>query len=162
MPIHYPLKQILQILYILLYLLFYRTRGSLLESGATGLFTGITRTTGRAELVKAAVDCTAYQIADLSSCCASNQACRYRIAWYRWGSYGKQISNVQLQSDIAGAEILVSSIQELFRKRRSLFSRNSISIYDENTIFGGRALHHFHRLLPEQCVNGCILAGKMR
>lgn len=68
---------------------------------------------------------------------------------------------MQLQSDIAGAEILVSSIQELSAKGVAYLAGIASGIYDENTIFGGEHYTTFHRLLPETvCQRGYILAGK--
>ena len=118
------------------------------KSGATGLFTGITRTTGRAELVKAAVDCTAYQIADIIFLLRKQSGMPITELRVDGGPTENKYL-MQLQSDIAGAEILVSSIQELSAKGVAYLAGIASGIYDENTIFGGEHYTTFHRLLPE-------------
>jgi len=44
------------------------------DSEATGLLTGITRTTGKAEIVRACLDSIAYQITDLLECMGRDAA----------------------------------------------------------------------------------------
>lgn len=82
------------------------------DSEATGLLTGITRTTGRAEIVKAGVECIAYQITDLVLRMAQDAG----LALAELRVDGGPTANgylMQFQSDMAGVEVSVPDIQEL-------------------------------------------------
>ena len=79
---------------------------------ATGLFTGITRVTGRAELVKACVDCIAYQITDLVRLMAQDAALPIK-ALRMDGGPTANAGLMQFQSDMAGVTVSVPNLQEL-------------------------------------------------
>ena len=82
------------------------------DSEATGMFTGITRTTGRAELVKAGLESIGYQITDLlrlMSGCTGMPVAQLRV------DGGPTVNRylMQFQSDIAGTTLRVPNLQEL-------------------------------------------------
>lgn len=104
------------------------------DSGATGLLTGVTRTTGRNEIVKACVECIAYQITDLLE----------RIEQ----EYGRTLSQLrvdggpttntylmQFQSDIADVEVYIPELQELSGMGAAYVAGISTGFYDPETIF---------------------------
>lgn len=89
------------------------------DSAATGSLSGITRTTGRKEIVRACVECIAYQIADVvKSMCADRASDE--------GSDGVEVKELrvdggptcnqylmQFQSDILDVNVLVPGAEEL-------------------------------------------------
>lgn len=82
------------------------------DSGASALLTGVTRTTGRAEIVKACVDCIAYQVADLVAQMSRDAGLPVRELRADGGPTANAYL-MQFQSDIAGAAVSVPALQEL-------------------------------------------------
>ena len=104
------------------------------DSAATGLLTGVTRTTGRNEIVKACVECIAYQITDLLALMRQEygeKLCQLRVD----GGPTANAYLMQFQSDIAGMEILVPELQELSGMGAAYTAGISVGIYDPTTIF---------------------------
>lgn len=82
------------------------------DSEATGLLTGITRTTGKAEIVKAGLECIGYQITDLVERMA--QDAQLPLAELRVdGGPTANAYLMQFQSDIAQVVVSVPEIREL-------------------------------------------------
>ena len=82
------------------------------DSEATGLLTGITRTTGRAEIVKAGVECIAYQITDLVLRMAQDAG----LALAELRVDGGPTANgylMQFQSDILGTRVERPEVREV-------------------------------------------------
>ena len=82
------------------------------DSDATGLLTGITRTTGRAEIVKACVECIAYQITDLLERMAQDAGLPLTELRVDGGPTANHYL-MQFQSDLAQVTVSVPEIQEL-------------------------------------------------
>lgn len=82
------------------------------DSDATGLLTGITRTTGKAEIVKAGLECIGYQITDL----VDRMAHDAQVSLAELRVDGGPTANaylMQFQSDIAQVVVSIPEIQEL-------------------------------------------------
>ena len=82
------------------------------KSDATAAYVGMTRVTGRAELVRAAIESVAYQIADLVLASAeevSTSVRELRVA----GGPSKNPYMMQFQSDILGCPVKVSEHEEM-------------------------------------------------
>ena len=82
------------------------------DSGATGLLTGITRTTGKAEIVKACLESIGYQITDLVLRMAQDAG----LALAELRVDGGPTANrylMQRQSDLACLPLAVPAVQEL-------------------------------------------------
>lgn len=82
------------------------------NSGAKGALTGITRTTRKAEMVRAGVECIAYQIADVVN--AMSQDAKTEIQELRVdGGPTRNQYLMQFQSDILDRKVLVPDAEEL-------------------------------------------------
>jgi len=104
------------------------------DSAATGLFTGITRTTGRAELVKACLECIAYQITDLVELMrrdAGIPVTELRVD----GGPTASAYLMQFQSDTAGVTVQVPDLQELSGMGAAYAAGFSAGLYDPETIY---------------------------
>ncbi len=82
------------------------------DSRATAMLTGMTRTTTRAEIVRAGVECIAYQIQDVIS--AMSEDSKVKVDELRVdGGPTKNAYLMQFQSDIAGIGVQVPDTDEL-------------------------------------------------
>ena len=106
------------------------------DSDATGMFTGITRTTGRNELVKAGLECIAYQITDLIR--LMRQEAQLDISSIRVD--GGPTTNrylMQFQSDLADCTVQIPELQELSGMGAAYMAGISAGLYNENSIYDG-------------------------
>ena len=104
------------------------------DSESTGLLTGITRTTGRAELVKAGLECIAYQITDLTLRMAQDAG----LPLSELRADGGPTANkylMQFQSDIAQVTVSVPDVAELSGFGAACAAGFSCGLYDPETIF---------------------------
>ncbi len=82
------------------------------DSRAKAMICGMTRTTGKAEIVKAALDCIAYQIADIIT--AMSEASGVKIGELRVdGGPTKNAYLMQFQSDILDIPVKIPDAEEL-------------------------------------------------
>lgn len=105
------------------------------DSEATGLLTGVTRTTGRAEIVKACVDSIGYQITDLVLRMAEDAG----LAPAELRADGGPTANhylMQFQSDMARVEVSVPEIQELSGFGAACAAGFSCGLYDPAAVYG--------------------------
>lgn len=104
------------------------------DSRATGMFTGMTRTTGRAEMVRAAVECIAYQIQDVME--AMSKDAGVEIGELRVdGGPTKNEYLMQFQSDIAGIAVQAPDTDELSGMGPAYAAGMALGLWDEG-IFG--------------------------
>ncbi|MDO5337323.1 MAG: glycerol kinase [Eubacteriales bacterium] len=82
------------------------------NSHAQASLTGITRTTGRAEIVRAGVECIAYQITDVVRAMEKDAQIPVKKLRVDGGPTRNQYL-MQFQSDILGASVLVPNAEEL-------------------------------------------------
>ena len=82
------------------------------DSRVTGLLTGITRTTGRAEIAKACLDCIAYQITDLVELMRGDSGIAVDTLRVDGGPTASRYL-MQFQSDIANVAVQIPELQEL-------------------------------------------------
>ncbi len=103
------------------------------DSEATGLLTGITRTTGKAEIVKAGVECIGYQITDLVQRMAQDAG--LPLAELRVdGGPTANTYLMQFQSDMAQVAVSVPEIQELSGFGAACAAGFSCGFYDPAVI----------------------------
>jgi glycerol kinase len=107
------------------------------DSEATGLLTGITRTTGKNEIVKACVESIAYQITDLVKLMRAESGREIKEIHVDGGPTANQYL-MQFQADMADAKVLVPEIQELSGMGAAYTAGISAGIYDEGEIFEGQ------------------------
>ena len=106
------------------------------DSAATGLLTGVTRTTGRREIVKACVECIAYQITDLLRIMQRE----YGGALHTLRADGGPTGNgylMQFQSDMADMTVAVPQLQELSGMGAAYLAGISAGLYDPERVFAG-------------------------
>ena len=82
------------------------------KSNAKALLTGITRTTGKAEIVRAGIECIAYQITDVVRAMEADAGVKVKELRVDGGPT-KNGYLMQFQSDILGGNVLVPDAEEL-------------------------------------------------
>ena len=104
------------------------------DSGASAVFYGMSRTTGRKELVRAAEESIAYQITDIV--CAMERDADVHIAQLRAdGGPTADAYLMQFQADILNRTIAVSSAQELSALGAAYCAGIALGMYDSERIF---------------------------
>ena len=101
---------------------------------ATGMFTGITRTTGRNEMVKACVECIAYQITDLIGLMRKETDLSVPVIRVDGGPTANEYL-MQFQSDIADCEVQIPQLQELSGMGAAYMAGISAGLYDPETVY---------------------------
>ncbi|CAB1243096.1 Glycerol kinase [Ruminococcaceae bacterium BL-6] len=119
------------------------------DSEATGLFTGITRKTGRAELVKAGVDCIAYQVADIVNLMRSESGLSIRELRVDGGPTESDYL-MQFQSDILGIPVMVPQLQELSGMGAAYAAGIAAGLYDGRAVFSNGKRREYRRKMEEQ------------
>lgn len=104
------------------------------DSDATGLFTGITRMTGQAEMVKAAVDCIAYQITDIIDLMRKESGLKIQELRVDGGPTESEYL-MQFQSDILGIPVQVPDLQELSGMGAAYAAGIAIGLYKAEYVF---------------------------
>ena len=97
------------------------------------MFTGITRTTGRNELVRACVECIAYQITDLIDLMRADSGLDVSSIRVDGGPTANEYL-MQFQSDIANARVQVPSLNELSAAGVAFMAGITAGLYDPGTI----------------------------
>ena len=119
------------------------------DSAATGLFTGITRLTGRAEMVRAGVDCIAYQVADIVNLMREESGLAIRELRVDGGPT-ESTYLMQRQSDILGIPVCVPRWQELSGMGAAYAAGISVGIYDREAIFSRMERTAYERGMPAE------------
>ncbi|MDD4849719.1 MAG: glycerol kinase GlpK [Gemmiger sp.] len=118
------------------------------DSEATALLTGMTRTTGRAEIVKACLECIGYQIADLLGCMARDSGLAARELRVDGGPTANAYL-MQFQSDIAGVTVAVPNLQELSGIGAAYAAGCACGLYDPAAGYTGLQRKHYTPAMPE-------------
>lgn len=103
------------------------------DSRATAMFTGMTRTTGRAEIVRAGLECIAYQIQDVIEAMSEDSGVEVHELRVDGGPT-RNAYLMQFQSDIAGIDVQVPDSDELSGMGPAYAAGLALGIWDE-TIF---------------------------
>lgn len=115
---------------------------------AKAAIVGITRTTGRNEIVKAALECIAYQIADLVF--AMEQDTEVGIGQLRVdGGPSRNSYLMQFQSDILGKEVCVPAAEELSGIGAAYAAGVGAGIYEREHLFAGAAYTAYRPQMEE-------------
>lgn len=119
------------------------------DSRATGLLTGVTRTTGRAEIARACLDCIAYQITDLVR--IMGQDAGMEISQLR-ADGGPTASGylMQLQSDMTRAVVRVPQLQELSGMGAAYAAGMAVGLYDRDRVYDGIKYRDFTPDMPPE------------
>lgn len=101
---------------------------------ATGVLTGITRTTGRAEMVKACAECIPYQITDVVDALRADTG----LPIHELRADGGVTANgylMQMQADMAKCAVVTSSLKELSAAGVAYVAGRAAGLYDHNAIY---------------------------
>lgn len=108
------------------------------DSKAKAVISGITRTTGKAELVRAALDCIVYQISDVVHAMAEDSG--IEVGELRVdGGPTKNSYLMQFQSDILDIPVQVPDAEELSAMGPAYAAGIAVGLYDQDALFA--ALH---------------------
>jgi len=99
------------------------------DSRATGLLTGVTRTTGRSEIAKACLECVGYQITDLLELMAKDSGLPVSALRVDGGPTASRYL-MQFQSDMAGTSVLVPELEELSGMGAAYAAGAAVGLYD--------------------------------
>ena len=104
------------------------------DNEATAAISGMSRTTGKKEIVKAALECIAYQITDILE--AMSQDARVQIAELRvdGAPTGNQYL-MQFQSDIAGIPVQVPDVEELSGIGAAYMAGIALGVFQQESLF---------------------------
>lgn len=105
------------------------------DSHATGMLTGITRTTGRAEIAKACLECIAYQITDLVTLMGEDAGIPVTALRVDGGPTASDYL-MQFQADLTGAVVQVPGLQELSGMGAAYAAGMAIGLYDPAAVYG--------------------------
>ncbi|MCB7523208.1 glycerol kinase, partial [[Clostridium] hylemonae] len=101
------------------------------DSRAAAAIVGMTRTTGRAEVVRAGVECIAYQITDIVK--AMSQDAKVKVGELRVdGGPTRNSYLMQFQSDIAKAAVQVPDSEELSGIGPAYAAGLALGVWDES------------------------------
>ncbi|WP_343210674.1 glycerol kinase [Anaerolentibacter hominis] len=120
------------------------------DSKATGIIKGITRTTGQAEVVRAALDCIAYQITDILR--AMEEDAGISIQELRVdGGPTRNSYLMQFQSDMADIPVQVPAMEELSGIGAAYTAGIALGIYDKEEILSQmKRTRYDSRMEPER------------
>ncbi len=111
-------------------------------SDATGILTGITRTTGHAETVRACAECIPYQIADVVDALRGDTG--LEVASLRAdGGVTRNEYLMQFQADVANLDVVVSDLAELSAAGAAFVAGRSAGVYASNAIYERLSLRTF-------------------
>ena len=103
------------------------------DGAATGLLTGVTRTTGRAEMVKACAECIPYQVADVVAALRRDTGLEMRQLRVD-GGVTRNGYLMQMQADLTRSEVVVSDLSELSAAGAAYVAGRSAGVYARNVI----------------------------
>lgn len=104
------------------------------DSGATALLTGMTRRTGKAEIVRAAENCIAFQIADIVNRMREQSGVEISELRADGGPTGDGYL-MQFQSDILGLPVRVPDVREISGLGAAYMAGIHAGLYEKEKIF---------------------------
>lgn len=104
------------------------------DSRASGLLTGVSRTTGRAEIARACLECIAYQITDLTELMRKDAGVELGSLRVDGGPTASDYL-MQFQADMARASVEVPNLQELSGMGAAYAAGISAGIYDPDRVY---------------------------
>jgi len=119
------------------------------DSKATGMLSGMTRTTGQAEVVRAALDCIAYQIADVVKVMGEDSGIPIQEMRVDGGPT-KNKYLMEFQSDILNLPVQVPGGEELSGIGAAYAAGISLGLYDKEELFGRIERTRFEPKMPEE------------
>ncbi|MDR1018839.1 MAG: glycerol kinase GlpK [Lachnospiraceae bacterium] len=128
------------------------------DSYAKGALIGITRTTGKAEIVRAGVECIAYQINDIVEAMSEDAGIPFKELRVDGGPTRNKYL-MQFQSDILGKEVKVPGAEELSGIGAAYVAGFSLKVFDE-TIFANMKRKNYIPEMDRKTANKKIAGWK--
>ena len=122
------------------------------DSSATGILCGITRTTGKAEMVRAGLDCIAYQITDILKAMEEDAGIPIRELRVDGGPT-KNAYLMQFQSDMAGIPVQVPEAEELSGIGAAYAAGIGLGIYKKEELFAKMKRNSFEPQMEKSLVD---------
>lgn len=122
------------------------------DSEATGIICGITRTTGQAEMVKAALECIAYQITDIVTLMSQESGIDIKEIRVDGGPT-KNDYLMQFQSDMLTIPVQVPSAEELSGIGAAYAAGIALGLYDKEDIFARMERSGYEPMMDAQVRN---------
>lgn len=116
---------------------------------ATAAFLGMTRLTGQAELVRAALESIAYQIADLVRAAQSDSGTQLREFRVAGGPTNNDYL-MQFQSDLLGCPVVIAGHEELSSIGAGYIAGIAMGLYDYETLLRGQENHTFRPQMSDE------------
>lgn len=127
------------------------------DNEATAILTGVTRTTGHDEIVKAGLESIAYQINDVVDAMRADTGLDVAELCVDGGPTANGYL-MQFQADVSKAKVSVSSVAELSAAGVAYVAGHAAGIYDANAIFE-RIERTIYEPAMEQSRRSALLAG---
>ena len=118
------------------------------DSKAKAIICGMTRSTGKAELVRAAEECIAYQIADIIRVMSGESGVDIQALRVDGGPT-KDAFLMQFQSDILNIPVIVPATEELSGVGAAYAAGIALGVYDKKTIFQKISKTNFQPAMEE-------------
>lgn len=119
------------------------------KGDAKALLCGMTRLTGRAEIVRAALDSIAFQIADVLRAMERDSRCSIRELRADGGPAGNAYL-MQMQSDMADCTVSVAAQEELSAIGAAYLAGITAGIYDSGKVFSGLQYRRYRPQMPKE------------
>ncbi|MBP3371728.1 MAG: glycerol kinase GlpK [Clostridia bacterium] len=113
------------------------------DSDASAIITGMSRTTGRAEIVRAGLESIGYQITDLILAMQSDAGIPVTELRVDGGPTANKYL-MQFQSDIADVSLRIPDLQELSAMGAAFAAGFACGLYDTQTAWDNIAYTHYH------------------
>ena len=118
------------------------------KSDARAILYGMSRSTGKKEVVKAALDCIAYQITDLLLAMEQDSGMKLEKLCVDGGPTRNRYL-MQLQSDMADLRVCVPDAEELSGIGAAYLAGITMKLFDGDTAFGNLSYHEFRPEMEE-------------
>lgn len=118
------------------------------DSNAKAAICGMTRTTGKAEIVKAAEECIAYQIADIVNVMSKEAGIAIDSIRVDGGPTRDRYL-MQFQSDILAIPLLVPNVEELSGTGAAYAAGLALGVYQKESLFSGMRRTQYRPVMPQ-------------
>lgn len=122
------------------------------NDGARAILTGMSRTTGKNEIVKAGLESIAWQVTDILEAMSRDSGVRLKELRVDGGPTGNPYL-MQFQSDMAGARICVQKAEELSAMGAAFLAGIGVGLYDESILTADRLKKAYEPQMDESVRN---------
>jgi len=119
------------------------------KSEAKAIIIGMSRSTGKAELVKAANESIAYQINDVISAMRKDTGLKIAELCVDGGPTRDDYL-MQFQSDISDVDIKIPNVEELSAIGAGYLAGMSANVYDNDKVYNAISYRFYHQKMPPQ------------